>query len=99
MAKLYQNLDSPTFYQGWYGVCPEAETSTCGDFNLIDGVDHSAKKLHSQIQNVFMIRSDQLAQSSYNGNIADGMLLNYQQIKNKVFVFPLVNYIFKMLLF
>ena len=82
MARLIQNLNNSTFYQGWYGTCPDSNSeNTCDDFDLIEGVDSNAKKLHSEIQNVYMIRNDALGQLSYNGNIADGELQNFQQIK------------------
>ena len=43
MARLNQNQNNLTFYQGWYGICAEDE-SDCADFNLINGTGSSASK-------------------------------------------------------
>ena len=81
MARLNQNSDNLTFHQGWYGICAETEEE-CADFNLINGEGVTSTKLYSQIHAIFEVRSDSFGQLSYNGNIADGATLEYQQIRS-----------------
>ena len=81
MARLNQNQNNLTFYQGWYGICAEDE-SDCADFNLINGTGSSASKKYTQIHAIYEARPDTFGQVSYNGNTSDGMLLDYQQIKS-----------------
>ena len=76
MAELKQ-LSSITFYQGWYGTCPETGDNECADFPLIEGELADAIKLYDEILAVYEIRSDAEGTISYNGDLADGFPLHY----------------------
>ena len=79
--KLEQQSDSLTYYQGWYGTCPETGSDVCETEKLVLGDNLSNySKAHPEILNVFEIGlsadDEPTIQISYNGNSPDPLLGN-----------------------
>jgi hypothetical protein len=82
--KLEQQSDSFTYYQGWYGKCPETGDNICESFSLLNGEIGSPatlEKKYPQILKILETRADSKAQNSYIGTLADGPFLTTQGIK------------------
>ena len=76
MAELKQ-LSSITFYQGWYGTCPETGDNECADFPLIEGELADAIKLYPEIKLIYEVKDGANGLISYNGDQEDGFPLHY----------------------
>ena len=82
--KLEQQSDSITYYQGWYGKCPDTGDNICESFSLLNGEISSPatlEKKYPQILKILETRADSKAQNSYIGTLADGPFLTTQGIK------------------
>lgn len=80
MAKLKQIFDSLSYYQGWYGVCPEFEQNVCEDLMLIEGTFPSLTKKYPEIHKIEQISGNAESTFGYSGTIADGPALAFQQV-------------------
>ena len=84
-TRLEQQSDSLTYYQGWYGKCPETGDNICEPFSLLNGdVGNPAtlEKKYPEILKVLETSSNTEGQTSYIGTIPDGCLFdhaNYQR--------------------
>ena len=79
--KLEQQSDSLTYYQGWYGTCPESGSDVCEPLKLILGDSAlNYSKAHPEILNVFEIGLNEFGEPTgqliYNGNSPDPLLGN-----------------------
>ena len=80
MAILRQISNSMTYYQGWYGICPEHDHNNCVDFELLDGEASSLIKRYPMIHKIELISGNSEATLGYSGKIQNGPLLAIQQI-------------------
>ena len=79
--KLEQQSDSLTYYDGWYGTCPETDSDICEPLKLILGDSAlNYSKAHPEILNVFETGLNEFGEPTgqliYNGKSPDPLLGN-----------------------